>query len=112
MRTSSRFSSRAYVGVRANSQADVKEESQMLTGDENIIEIQFVVLWRIDIRPDRNGVRNFLFNIRNPEKTIKDAAEAAMREIVGKSKFEFARTQGRTTIATETSQQRQKKRNV
>lgn len=93
---------RAYVGVRANSQADVKEESQMLTGDENIIEIQFVVLWRIDIRPDRNGVRNFLFNIRNPEKTIKDAAEAAMREIVGKSEFEFARTQGRTTIATET----------
>ena len=80
---------------------DVIEESLMLTGDENIIDIQFVVFWKIDTR-EPEGVPNFLFNIRRPEQTVQDAAESAMREIVGKNDFEFARTEGRTRIAAET----------
>jgi membrane protease subunit HflK len=48
-----------------------------------------------------NGVYEFLFNIRRPEQTVKNAAEAALREIIGKSEFEFARTQGRVQIAEE-----------
>jgi len=84
----------------------------MLTGDENIIDIQFVVFWKIDLRPReivvdgkkktvQDGVAKFLFNIRNPARTVKDAAESAMREIIGQSEFEYARTQGRARIAVE-----------
>lgn len=86
---------------RAGASRDVTPESLMLTGDENIIDIQFVVFWEIDKRtPD--GVAKFLFNIRNPEQTVKDAGEASMREILGKSEFEFSRTQGRAQVAAET----------
>jgi len=90
------------IGFSTDTRTDIKAESQMLTGDENIIEIQFVVHWKIDTRPGKKGVRNFLFNIRNPEETVKNAAEAAMREVIGKSEFEFARTQGRVQLAAET----------
>jgi membrane protease subunit HflK len=61
---------------------DVPEESLMLTGDENIVDVDFVVFWRIADAP------NFLFNIQNPEGTVKDVAESAMREIVGQSDIE------------------------
>ena len=54
----------------------------MLTGDENIVDIDFVVLWKINNAPD------YLFNIQNPEGTVKDVAESAMREIVGQSDIE------------------------
>lgn len=90
------------VGFQTDTRTDIRAESQMLTGDENIIAVQFVVHWKIDTRPGRKGVRDFLFNIRNPVETVKNAAEAAMREIIGKSEFEFARTQGRVQIAVET----------
>ena len=81
---------------RGGARSDVSQESLMLTGDENIIDIQFVVFWRI------KDAGEYLFNIRNPEQTVKNAAEAAMREVVGKSNFEFARTQGRGKIQDET----------
>ena len=68
----------------------VPEESLMLTGDENIIDIRFVTFWVI------NDAQKFVFNIRNPEATVKAASEAAMREVIGKTEFEYARTQGRT----------------
>jgi membrane protease subunit HflK len=61
---------------------DVPEESLMLTGDENIVDVDFVVFWRIANAPD------FLFNIQNPESTVKDVAESAMREIVGQNDIE------------------------
>jgi len=97
---------------RGGPSRDVTPESLMLTGDENIIDINFVVFWKIDTRPRavvvdgveqqvQDGVGKFLFNIRNPEGTVKDAAESAMREVVGKAEFDFARTQGRTQIAAE-----------
>ncbi len=60
---------------------DVPEESLMLTGDENIVDVDFTVLWRI--KPD--GVGDFLFNIQNPEGTVKAVAESAMREVIGRS---------------------------
>ncbi len=70
-------------------------ESLMLTGDENIINIQFVVFWKI------GDAGAYLFNVRDPEATVKSVAEAAMREIVGQSKFEDIRTVGRAQIQTQ-----------
>ena len=66
---------------RGRTMRDVPEESLMLTGDENIVDVDFTVLWRI--KP--NGVGNFLFNIQNPEGTVKAVAESAMREVIGRS---------------------------
>ena len=68
---------------------DVPEESLMLTGDENIVDVDFVVFWRISDAP------KFLFNIENPEGTVKDVAESAMREIVGQSDIEPILTEAR-----------------
>jgi len=58
---------------------DVPEESLMLTGDENIVDVDFAVFWVI------NDASKYLFNIQNPVNTIKEVAESAMREIVGRS---------------------------
>jgi modulator of FtsH protease HflK len=63
---------------------DIPEESLMLTGDENIVDVQFTVLWRI--KP--NGAADFLFNIQNPEGTVKAVAESAMREVVGRTNIQ------------------------
>jgi membrane protease subunit HflK len=57
----------------------VGEESLMLSGDENIVDVNFVVFWRI------RDAQQYLFNIQNPEVTVKEVAESAMREIVGQS---------------------------
>jgi membrane protease subunit HflK len=73
---------------------DVPEESLMLTGDENIVDVDFTVLWRI--KPLK-GVADFLFNIQNPEGTVKAVAESAMREIVGKSNIQPILTGARTS---------------
>ena len=73
---------------------DVPEESLMLTGDENIVDVDFTVLWRI--KPD--GVGDFLFNIQNPEGTVKAVAESAMRELVGRSDIQPILTGARTNI--------------
>ena len=76
--------------------ADVREESLMLTGDLNIIDIDFVVQWRIQNAAD------FLFNIRNPEGTTKKAAESAMREIIGQNRLEDALTVKRQDVEQKT----------
>ncbi len=96
---------RVEVGMRASSSAnlfggtsdnvtvrDVPEESLMLTGDENIVDIDFVVFWRIKDAP------SFLFNIQNPEATVKDVAESAMREIVGQNSIQPILTRSRREI--------------
>ena len=72
---------------------DVPEESLMLTGDENIVDVDFTVLWRI--KP--NGAAAFLFNIQNPEGTVKAVAESAMREVIGRSNIQPILTGARTT---------------
>ncbi len=69
---------------------DVAEESLMLTGDENIVDVDFVVFWRIkagvrDPKSGQTGAEQYLFNIQNPETTVKEIAESAMREVVGQN---------------------------
>jgi membrane protease subunit HflK len=79
-------------GGRATAARDVPEESLMLTGDQNIIDIDYVVQWRI------KNARDFLFNIRDPEATVKLASESAMREVVGQTTLQSALTQGRQEV--------------
>src|SRR6478672_6776079 len=69
-------------GEAARSVRPVLEESLMLTGDENIIDINFVVFWRI------RDAQKYLFNIQKPETTVKEVAESAMRDIVGQSNIQ------------------------
>jgi modulator of FtsH protease HflK len=78
---------------RGRTMRDVPEESLMLTGDENIVDVDFTVLWRI--KP--NGVGDFLFNIQNPEGTVKAVAESAMREVIGRSQIQPILTGARNT---------------
>ena len=68
---------------------DVPEESLMLTGDENIVDVDFVVFWRI------KNAQEYLFNIQNPEITVKEVSESAMREIVGQSNIQPILTEAR-----------------
>jgi membrane protease subunit HflK len=75
---------------------DVPEESLMLTGDENIVDVDFAVLWKV--KP--TGVGEYLFNIQNPEGTVKAVAESAMREVVGRSEIQPILTGARQTIET------------
>jgi len=77
---------------RGRTMRDVPEESLMLTGDENIVDVDFTVLWRI--KPDGCGA--YLFNIQNPEGTVKAVAESAMREVIGRSEIQPILTGART----------------
>jgi len=81
---------------------DVPEESLMLTGDENIVDVDFVVFWRISDAP------KFLFNIADPEVTVKDVAESSMREIVGQSDIEPILTEARAKTEAAVQQLMQK----
>lgn len=75
---------------------DVPEESLMLTGDENIADVKFRVIWQIDQqRPE-----DFAFNLRNPQETIKAVAESAMREVIGRSQITKILTSDRQVIET------------
>ena len=76
----------------------VPDESLMLTGDENIIDVKFTVFWRI------RDAGQFLFNIQAPERTVKDAAESAMREVIGKSRLQSALAEERLLLAQQTHQ--------
>jgi membrane protease subunit HflK len=73
---------------------DVPEESLMLTGDENIVDVDFTVFWQI--RPD--GVSDYLFNISQQEGTVKAVAESAMREIIGRNNIQPILTGARQGI--------------
>ena len=68
---------------------DVPAESLMLTGDENIVVVGFVVRWRI------NDARKYLFNIQKPDETVKEVAESVMREVVGQSDIKPIITEAR-----------------
>ena len=73
----------------------------MLTGDENIIDIDFAVFWRI------RDAGEFLFNTRNPESTVKSAAESTMREVIGRTPIQPALTEARAQIEAQVRQQTQ-----
>jgi modulator of FtsH protease HflK len=74
---------------------DIKEESAMLTGDENIVDINYSVFWVI------KDASKYLFNIQDPIGTIKVVAETAMREVIARKKIQTILTQGRAEIETE-----------
>jgi len=79
---------------------DVPEESLMLTGDENIVDIDFSVFWVINFTAPE-GTENYLFNIEDPEGTVKAVAESAMREVVGRSNIQPLLTQARQITETD-----------
>ena len=89
-------------GTRNTLQRQVSNESLMLTGDENIIDINFVVLWVI------NDAGKFLFNIRDAAQSITDVAESAMREVIGKTNADRARAEGRLEVEIKTRELLQK----
>ncbi len=82
---------------RGTTMRDVPEESLMLTGDENIVDVDFSVFWVI--KPD-NGASEYLFNIQNPEGTVKAVAESAMREVIGRSEIQPILTGARQNVET------------
>lgn len=74
----------------------VPEESLMLTGDENIVDVQFIVQYQIG-----NPV-NYLFKVDRPDETLKSAAEAAVREVIGDSKIDLVLTSGKVKVQADT----------
>jgi membrane protease subunit HflK len=92
---------RVDVGFRSSgdsargSVSDIKDESAMLTGDENIVDINYSVFWVI------KDASKYLFNIQQPIVTIKAVAETAMREIIARKKIQVVLTQGRAEIENE-----------
>ena len=76
---------------RGSSMRNVPEESLMLTGDENIVDVDFSVFWLI--KP--TGAGQYLFNIQNPEGTVKAVAESAMREAIGRANIQAVLTGAR-----------------
>jgi modulator of FtsH protease HflK len=81
---------------------EVPEESLMLTGDENIVDINLVLLWRID-----NAV-DYLFNTREPDVTVKAVAESVLREVMGRTPIQPALGPLRAQIAADVMEQSQK----
>jgi membrane protease subunit HflK len=83
-------------GVRGAVTRQVPEEALMLTGDENIVDINFTVFWVI------KDAKAYLFNIRGPDATVKSAAESAMREVIGETPIAQALAERRGKIETDT----------
>jgi len=77
-------------------------ENLMLTGDENIVDIEFAVLWQV------KDVFKYGFAVRNGEDTVRSAAEAAMREVIGQTNLQYAQTEGRTKVEQDTKDLLQK----
>lgn len=98
---------RTEIGLRSGpvvrtSTRDQLDESMMLTGDGNIVDVNFTVYWRIrttrDPKTGRQGVEQYLFNIEAPENTVKEVAESVMREVVGESDLQPILTEARQKI--------------
>jgi len=84
---------------RGTQTRDVPEESLMLTGDENIVDVDFTVFWVVGA--GATGASDFRFNMQNPEGTVKAVSESAMREVIGRSELEPILTGGRQRIESE-----------
>ena len=82
------------IGYRNNVKSKVLKESLMITDDENIIDIQFAVQYVLKDPED------YLFNNRDPDATVMQAAESAIREVVGKSKMDFLLYEGKEQATT------------
>ncbi len=83
--------------IRGGSERDVPEESLMLTGDENIVDVDFIVQWQINPK-DAN---KYLFNIFDPVKTVKEVSESAIREVVGRNSLQKTISESRADIEGE-----------
>jgi membrane protease subunit HflK len=87
---------------RSSGVGNVPEESLMLTGDENIVDINYSVFWVI------KDAGKFLFNIQSPVETVKATSETAMREVIAKSPIQSILTEGRSQIEVEVQEITQK----
>ena len=91
------------VGYRSLSNADVPEESQMLTGDKNIVDVHFRVNWQIDpAKPE-----DYVFNILSPRETVKAVAESIMREVVGLKTIDGILTTDRAAVEADVQKRMQ-----
>ena len=90
------------IDIGGTAEADVPQESLMLTGDENIINLDFSVTWRVA------DASRFVFATRNPEAAVKDVAESAMREVVGKMPLQEILTKGRGQVQLQAAELMQK----
>jgi membrane protease subunit HflK len=86
------------VGYRSNVRNRQPRESLMLTDDENIVDIQFAVQYKLKNPTD------WLFSNRNPEDTVREVSETAVREVVGRSKMDFVLYEGREKVAADVNQ--------
>jgi modulator of FtsH protease HflK len=86
------------VGYRNTPKNKIDKEAVMLTDDENIIDIQFAVQYNL------KSAEDYVFNNRRPDQIVAYVAESAIREVVGKSKMDFALYEGREQIAKQTEQ--------
>lgn len=82
--------------------ADMPQESLMLTGDENIVDLNFSVQWRVA------DAAKYLFNLKDPDEAVKAVAESAMREVVGRTALTPILTTGRGQVQTQTAELMQK----
>lgn len=87
---------RTIPGTKPPEYRHLPEESLMLTGDENIVSVEFITQYKIKDSVD------YLFNVKDIPKTVKDAAEAAMREVIGKTPIDEVLTVGKFHIQQET----------
>jgi membrane protease subunit HflK len=85
------------VGFRTTARNRVLPESLMLTDDENIVDVQFVVQYRL--RAD--GAPAYLFKTKDPDESVRQAAQTAMREVVGKRPMDVVLYEGRTAVAVD-----------
>jgi modulator of FtsH protease HflK len=85
-----------YQTVTGDRAQKVAREALMLTQDENIVDVRLAVQFQVD------DPKNYRFNFRDPDETLKQVAESALREVVGKRRMDFVLTEGRTEVAQET----------
>ena len=99
------YSASNAAGIRGNNNADALRsftESHMLTGDENIVDINLTVVWKI------KNAKDYLFNVRSPDETVRVAAQSVLREIVGQSEMQPIITGDRGKVEDETKEELQK----
>ncbi|MCW8825426.1 MAG: FtsH protease activity modulator HflK [Gammaproteobacteria bacterium] len=92
-------------GVRSAKLGYQSDESLMLTQDENIIDIRFDVQYQV--KNDPEAARDYLFNVRDPDETLRQATASAVREVIGKSKMDFVITEGREIVTIDAKNQLQ-----
>ena len=85
---------RIHIGYRVEGtkSVEVEEEAMMITGDENIVSADAVVQWKI------HNIRDYLFNIDDPEQFLRNAASSSIRAVIGSEKLDYAITDGKTVI--------------